>query len=130
LSAGTQSIRTKASVGYDKAGGLYDGLSYKRFTVRANNDLTFNKWLTGRLDVNFTRSENEEANTPGGMFMGGFGTPPFAAVWSDGRVAEGLNGYNPYAQIIHGGFNNNWSNTFRGVLSLEATPITNLKFTA
>jgi TonB-linked SusC/RagA family outer membrane protein len=127
ITAGAKNIRTKVSVAYDKTAGLYDGLSYDRITARANNDITINKYLSASIDLNYIRSINMQTVNSGGAYMGGFGTAPYAALWSDGRVAEGQSGYNPYALIKFGGYNNNWTDKGGGKISIDFTPVDGLK---
>ncbi|MEX2336419.1 MAG: SusC/RagA family TonB-linked outer membrane protein, partial [Fulvivirga sp.] len=50
----------------------------------------------------------------------------FAAIWEDGRIGEGQNGFNTYARLHHGGFDNTWRNKLNARFSLEYEPIKNL----
>ena len=75
--------------------GLFrKNLSWKRFTVRANNDIRLAKWLNVSLDLNMrkTKSVNPYYSPSSTMrYM----PPTFAAEWSDGRTASGKEGINP-----------------------------------
>ena len=128
ITAGSNNVRSKISFGFDQIDGLYDGVSYNRITVRANNDFTIHKYLTASIDFNFAKELNEQTATSTGVFMGGMGVPPFAAMWSDGRIAEGQTTYNPYARVKFGGYDNTWNERTGGRLSIDFTPIEGLKF--
>ena len=53
ITSAGKTTRTKISLGYDDVDGLFrKNLSWKRFTVRANNDIRLAKWLNVSLDLN------------------------------------------------------------------------------
>ena len=109
FSVGGKNIRTLASLNYDKVGGIYDGLNYERITARVNNDLTINKFLSATIDLNLKRSISKQP-VVNPIYRARMSAPGYAAVWSDGRVAEGKAGANIYGQLEYGGFDNNWYN--------------------
>lgn len=129
VSAGTNSIRSKLTLAYDKTDGLYMSRNYDRITSRFNNDVTINKFLSATLDMFFKRSiKKQPSRDP--MYNMLISAPVYAAEWSDGRVAEGKTGDNIYGQIKYGGFINNWYNQIGGKLSLDLTPFKDLKLSA
>jgi TonB-linked SusC/RagA family outer membrane protein len=129
ISAGSKNIRTNASLAYDKIDALYDGRTYERLTARFNNDITINKFLTASFDFFAKRSiSRQPAADP---MKNLFNLPGiFAAMWQDGRVAEGKSGDNPYGIIKHGGFGNDWYNQVGGKASIDFIPVKGLKLTA
>ncbi|WP_460941772.1 TonB-dependent receptor [Spirosoma daeguense] len=128
FTAGGDYIRTKAAFDYAKVEGIYPGRSYNRITFRVNNDFQISKQLSGIVDINGIRAMNDRPRTiitpntiPPGVI--------YPALWSDGRIAEGLSGANPYAQITQGGFIKNNENTFSGRIGLDFKPFDGLKLT-
>ncbi len=129
FNSGTKNLQTNASFTLSDVGGLYDLKSYKRMTARVNNDVTISKFLSATIDVNFKRVEsnaptveaNAAAQKPG---------PIFAALWADGRVAEGKAGDNRYGQLVNGGVNKGWNNQLSGKVSLDLKPFDGLKISA
>ncbi len=129
ISAGTNAVRTKATLGYDKTDALYDGRTYERITARFNNDITINKFLAASVDFNFKRSiSNNTSIDP--MYYTLISAPVYAAEWADGRVAEGKTGANIYGSLKYGGFNDSWNNDVGGKIALDITPVDGLKISA
>ena len=67
---GTGKIKTKASLGYSKAGAFYDNYNYERYLFRVNNDLQINNRLSANLDVAYKRTNKKSTigspiNEPG-----------------------------------------------------------------
>lgn len=126
LSGGGKNVRTKASFSYDHIDGLYADRYYERFMARVNNDIKINKYLGATIDFNFKRSKTHKPTFS--PFDRMRITPPvYAAVWDDGRIAEGKSGANPYGRMIAGGESNEWYNQIGGKASLDLTPIEGLK---
>jgi TonB-linked SusC/RagA family outer membrane protein len=113
ISAGTNSIRTKLSLAYDKTDALYMGRSYERITSRFNNDININKFLSATLDMYFKRSISEQPSIDP-MYHMLIAAPVYAAEWADGRVAGGKDGHNTYGQIKYGGYRNNCTTRLEG----------------
>lgn len=129
ISAGTNAIRSKISLAYDKTDALYMNHTYERITTRFNNDITINKFISATADLYFKRSTRKQPSRDP-MYNMFISAPVYAAEWSDGRVAEGKSGNNIYGQIKYGGFRNNWYNQVGGKLSLELTPFDGFKLSA
>jgi TonB-linked SusC/RagA family outer membrane protein len=127
FTAGAKNIRTKVSIADDKTDGMYNGVSFERITIRANNDITINKYLSASVDLNYIRSLNRQTAFNGKTFIGQNVSANYAAFWSDGRVAEGQTAYNPVALIKYGGFNNDWTNLGGGKITIDLTPVDGLK---
>ena len=126
ITAGTNVIRTKASFAYDKTDALYDANTYERITTRFNNDIKISDFLSATVDFNFKRTISKQPVVDP-MYKMGIAPPIYAAVWSDGRIGAGKDGANIYGQMKYGGFNNNYYNTVGGKISIEFTPVKDLK---
>ena len=126
FTVGGKNIRTLASLNYDKIGGIYDSRTYKRLTARINNDLTINKFLSATIDLNVKRSISKQP-VVNPIYRTRMSAPIYAAIWSDGRIAEGKQGANIYGQMNYGGFNDDWYNQLGGKISLDITPFDGLK---
>ena len=129
ISAGGKNLKTNISLGYDDVDGLFKrNLSWKRFTVRTNNDIKISKWLTATLDVNLkkTAAVNPYYSPSNTMrYM----PPTFAAEWSDGRIASGKEGINPYGKMMEGGTKKSDRFSAGGKASLVVSPLKGLKIT-
>lgn len=126
IAGGSKAVRTKASFAYDKIDGLYADRFYERFMVRVNNDFKINKYLGATLDFNFKRSKSHRPTFDPFDRMR-ISPPVYAAVWNDGRIAEGKSGANAYGRMVAGGTRNEWYNQVGGKASLDLTPIDGLK---
>ena len=126
IAGGSKAVRTKVSFNYDKIDGLYADRYYERFMLRVNNDFRINKFIGATLDFNFKRSKTHRPTfTPFDRLR--LSPPIYAAVWDDGRIAEGKSGANPYGRMIAGGTRDEWYNQVGGKASLDITPLDGLK---
>ena len=126
ISGGSERVRTLASLTYDDVDGLYGNRKFQRFMFRANNDFTIvQDKLLATLDVNVRRAKNTTPNfSPFDMMRK---MPAiYAAVWDDGRIAEGKSGSNPYGLLTEGGTSYAWSTQLGGRASLEYKPVKGL----
>lgn len=130
VSGGNKSVRSKVSMTYDDVDGLYGNRQYQRFMLRTNNDFTIIKdLLHASLDLNIRRAKN---TTPIFDPWDTMRKMPavYAAVWDDGRYAEGKSGSNPYALVDLGGTKYAWSTQLGGKASIDLTPVKGLKLSA
>lgn len=126
LSGGSKTVKTKASFSYDNVDGLYADRYYERFMIRVNNDFKINKYLGSSLDFNFRRTKvHKPVYNPFSDMR--FAAPVYAAMWGDGRIAEGKSGNNVYGMTLHGGSRDEWYNQVGGRATLDLTPIEGLK---
>lgn len=126
ISGGTKNVSTKASFSYDDVDGLYSDRNYKRYMTRVNNDFTINPLLSASLDFNWRRTNSQQPtyNPLNRMRI----TPAvYAALWDDGRIAEGKSGANPYGQLIGGGDTEDIYNRLGGKAALDFTPFAGFK---
>ena len=132
ISAGTKTLKTRFSIGFDDVDGLYIGKNYKRITTRSNNDIYISDYLNATVDFYFKREISESPSlTQGQVLHSALTTAPvYAAIWSNGLIADCKDGTNAYGQLLQGGFNNYWSNNVGGKISLDLTPLDGLKISA
>lgn len=126
---GTGKLKTKASVGYSKAGAFYDNYNYERYLFRINNDMQINSRLSANLDVAYKRTNDK---SPGGSPINESRVMPpiYDDYYSDGRYATGKDGRNPIAQVYDGGFSRNLYNQIAGRLAINFKPVNGLTLTA
>jgi TonB-linked SusC/RagA family outer membrane protein len=133
LSAGTKNIKSFVSFNVDDTEGLYMGKNYDRFTIRANNDITINQYFSADLNFNGLYSidtEPQSSQSGKAVMPGQVLAAIYPAEWSDGRIAPGKGGENPYAVLKHAGSIETRSSLFGGKFQLNFTPFDNLTFSA
>lgn len=130
VTAGSKKVRSKISLGYDKVDGLYTGDSYNwdKYSVRINNDIELNKYMTFSIDLNSRIVDTGAPYYSPAAWMRNAG-PIYAAEWSDGRPAAGKDGTNPYAKMLYGGTKDTRSIVTNGKLQLDIRPVTGLVLT-
>lgn len=121
LSGGNEFVRTKASLAYDNVDGLYADRNFNRYTMRVNNDFSISDILGATLDFNVKRSKHHSP------IYSPFSTTRmmpaiYAAMWDDGRIAEGKSGENPYGLLQEGGGEDKWYTQVGGKASLDIKP--------
>jgi TonB-linked SusC/RagA family outer membrane protein len=128
FSSGTDKVKTQASINYESADALYDYFNFERVMTRLNNTFNFNKYITAQFDIayNYSMTKQPVLNP---IWDAQRYAPIYAATWADGRVAEGKNGSNAYAELHYGGFDNRWQNKFTGRASLQFKPVEGLTIT-
>lgn len=130
VSAGTEKMRTKVSVGYDDVDGLFkQNLSWERFTLRANNDIRIKKWLNLSTDLYMKKTHKVDPYYSPSTQMR-YAAPIYAAEWSDGRLASGKDGDNCYGKMMAGGTQTNDNYQAGGKIQLDITPIKDLTVSA
>lgn len=126
---GSEKIKSSASIVYDEIDGLYEQKKYQRFTSRINNDLTINKFISARVDVNFKRTTSTNPTTDP-IYFSRMAAPIYAGVWSDGRLANGKDGANAYGIVKYGGTDTYWYTQFAGQVGIDIKPFDGFKLTA
>ncbi len=114
--------RSKISIGYDDVDGLFrENLSWNRITVRANNDFNLTKWLDASFDLSMKRTVSlNPAFSPSSQMR--YAAPVYAAVYSDGRLAGGKDGTNPYGAMMYGGEINRRDYLLNGKAGMTVKP--------
>ncbi|RIV19076.1 TonB-dependent receptor [Fibrisoma montanum] len=126
---GTGKIKTKASLGYTKAGAFYDNYNYERYLFRVNNDLQINTKLGVNLDVAYKRT-NTVAPVVNPIYEARVMPPIYDNFYSDGRYALAKDGRNPIAQLNEGGTTNGAYNQILARLAFNFKPVDGLTLTA
>ncbi len=129
VSTGNDKSQTKVSFGYDTVDGLYKAnSSWKRATVRINNSMSIGKMLKLSSNVNF---RNTVTTTPAfsPAYNMRFAAPIYAAVYSDGRLAGGKDGENPYGKMMYGGNSKDKYYQISAKFSADFTPVRDLTIT-
>jgi len=129
LSGGNKVVRSIASITYDDVDGLYDGRKFQRYMLRSNNDFNINSKLSASLDINIrhAKSQNKIYDPWNDMRK----MPAiYPAMWSDGRIASGKSGANPYGLLVEGGSSVAHSTQIGGKGSLTFKPIKDLSIQA
>lgn len=128
VSGGAGALKTKASIGYDKIGALYEGRNFDRATIRVNNDIKINNFLSAHIDLNYLKSnDNQPHINP--IFYTLISAPVYAAQWSDGRIGAGKTGNNIYGSLKEGGFRDAKRQNLGGRIALDFKPIKDLTLT-
>ena len=129
VSGGNKAVKSVATLTYDEVDGLYDGRGFQRYMFRANNDFNINKKLSASLDVSIrhAKSRNQIYDPFSTMRL----MPAiYPAMWSDGRIASGKSGSNPYGLLKNGGRTVSHSTQLSGKGSLTYKPLTGLSLSA
>lgn len=128
FNGGSEVLKSRASVSYEDVGALYDHKSFTRVMGRANNNFKISDRLDAQLDVSYI---HERRKSPSVNPVQSAQRYPsiFAAMWDDGRIAEGQNGNNIYARLHYGGFENTWRNKLNARISLNYNLLDNLTVT-
>ena len=130
VTGGNDMVRTKVSLSYDQVDGLYEGRGFQRYMLRTNNDFVIIKdKLNASLDINVRRGKSR--STVYSPFADMRKTPAiYAAMWDDGRIAEGKSGANPYGLLKTGGNTTSWSTQIGGKGMIEFKPFKGMSLQA
>lgn len=129
MMTGSKSIKSNASIRYEKVGGFYDNKDYKRIFARLNNDFTINKYIGATFDFNFKRTTTTDPTHSDPLGEIRIASPVYPAMWTDGRIADGKAGANVWARLKNGGTNENTFNQISGRVGIDIKPIEGLKIT-
>ena len=126
ISGGSERVKTNATFGYEYQDALYDYRDWKRYTARINNDIKISDKLGANLDfaLKLTKDDRPTVDPTSRAILS---APVYAAVWSDGRIAESKSGDNIYAQVEEGGYQTNDNYLFYGKVGLFYKPTEALK---
>jgi len=128
IAGSSNNIKSRVSFNYDKYEGLYVGKEYERFMIHSSNDIKINDMLSASIDLNAKRTKKESPSfDPTSALY--YYAPIYAAVWSNGMIAEGKQGDNVYGRLVEGGFETGYYNQMGGKFSLDFTPLKGLKIT-
>jgi TonB-linked SusC/RagA family outer membrane protein len=126
---GNEKIQSRASIVYENVGALYDHKNYQRVSTRFNNHIELNDYLSANVDFAFNTSLMKSPIID--PINDAWTTAPiYAALWTDGRIAEGKSGSNPYARLHYGGFSDSRNNRIAGKISLDFKPMKGMTLSA
>ncbi|MCF6297081.1 MAG: TonB-dependent receptor [Flavobacteriaceae bacterium] len=126
ISGGSEKIKTNLFLGYESQDALYDHRDWRRLSARVNNDIKISDKFGVIADINFQLNEiNRPTVNPTAKALQA--PAIYAAVWEDGRYAEGKGGDNIYLQYNEGGFRNSNRYLFTGKLGAFFKPIEGMK---
>ena len=128
FTGGTERLRTRASLNYEQIDAMYDHKSFNRIMGRVNNNFTISEKLKAFVNFSYIH-ERRKAPVINPVESAQRYPAVYAAVWDDGRIGQGQNGFNTYARLHYGGFDNTWRNKFNSRISLEYSPVKNLRIT-
>lgn len=122
VSGGNKAVKSVATLSYDEVDGLYDGRGFQRYMFRSNNDFKINEKLSAQIDVNIRHAKSTSTNFDPFDTMRKM-PAIYPAVWSDGRLASGKSGSNPYGLLVAGGTSVAHSTQIGGKGSITFKPI-------
>lgn len=129
LRSGSDKRSTALNFGFDDVDGLFTkNLSWKRYTLRLNNDFRLFKWMKASADISLRKTDKTNPHTSPSQQMR-YIPAIYAATLSDGRYAEGKEGSNKYAALMDGGTIDVDGYKFTGRFQIELTPVKGLTMT-
>jgi len=132
LTGGSKKVRTRATLSYDKTEGLFKEAEnrYERFMFRVNNDYVFNKFVSAHIDLNVKHSETTKPEFTS-VWTAIFNySPAYQPVWTNGGMGDVKSGSNPYGRLVKGGNIKGKTTKVGGKVSIDITPIKDLKIQA
>jgi len=130
VSGGTEKLRTKSTINYQKGEGYYEHKSYERITGRINNDYKITDWLNANFDLDFSKSTAISPSNINAIYWAYLISPYYPYQWEDGRYADAKDGGNAVAGVRLGGTNNQKYYKFGGKMQIDLTPLKGLTLTA
>lgn len=128
ISGGSDKLKTSANFGHEEQDALYANRDWKRITGRINNSLKISEKFGAEFNFAFKLTEdNQPLINPSSSAIDY--APIYAALWQDGRLAEGKQGGNIYGNLHYGGGSTDKDYLFYGKFGLYYKPIESLKFT-
>ncbi|GAA4295224.1 TonB-dependent receptor [Aestuariibaculum suncheonense] len=126
FSGGTDKIKSVANFGYETQDALYNHRDWTRITGRLNNSMELSDKFGANLDFGFRLTDDNRPVTDP-TIRAIESAPIYAALWQDGRIAEGKTGDNVYARLEEGGFSKDKNYLFYGRFEVYFNPINDLK---
>lgn len=128
LSGGNEKLLSSFNLNYYKGNSLIPGKQYERIYARINNDYKINHWIHARVDMNVRYTNDRSPNNP--VYYIQHSHPLTADVWSNGLIAEGRDGENPYALLTLAGIQKKCGFGFTGKVAIDLTPFKGLTISA
>jgi TonB-linked SusC/RagA family outer membrane protein len=122
LSGGTDRVKYFTSLGYYDQKGMFDQISYKRYSYNLNLDAKVTNSTTFAISINGSQEVNrglDPGHNAGNLLRSTFKyipTDPYR--FSNGLWGASV-GLSPYATLVSGGYSRQYGNTFLTSASLE-----------
>lgn len=132
FSGGTQKIKARSTISFDKVDGLFREVTsdYQRLMARVNTDYNINKWVSAHLDLNVNYNETNRPQFSS-VWSAIFNySPAYAHRWSNGGMGDVKNGSNPYGRLVDGGTRRTRTTKVGGKASIDIKPIDGLLISA
>ncbi len=132
FSGGTQKIKARSTISFDKVDGLFREVTsdYQRLMARVNTDYNINKWVSAHLDLNVNYNETNRPQFSS-VWSAIFNySPAWAHRWSNGGMGDVKNGSNPYGRLVDGGTRRTRTTKVGGKASIDIKPIDGLLISA
>ncbi len=126
FSSGGEKYSSYGSFSYDNVQSIIDDRPYDKFSVRLNNDINPNKYISAHFDIDYKYTHDQRKQTTPSASLLCY-EPTERAYWTDGRVADFRNGENMIARLIDGGDYHRWDNVVNGKIGLDIMPLKGLK---
>ncbi|MDD4515029.1 TonB-dependent receptor [Massilibacteroides sp.] len=130
VSGGTEKLRTKSTLNYQKGDGYYENKSYERIAGRVNNDYKITDWFRANIDLDFSKSNAISPSQINAIYWAYLVSPYYTPYWEDGRYADVKDGANPIAGLQQGGRNKTNYYKFGGKAQIDITPLKGLTLSA
>ncbi|MDR2041420.1 MAG: TonB-dependent receptor [Tannerella sp.] len=130
VSGGTEKLRTKSTLNYQRGDGYYENKSYERIAGRINNDYKITDWLHANIDLDFSKSNAISPSQINAVYWAYLASPYYSPYWEDGRYADSKDGANGLAGLRQGGRNKESYYKFGGKAQIDLTPLKGLTLTA
>ncbi|MDR2968339.1 MAG: TonB-dependent receptor [Tannerellaceae bacterium] len=129
LSGGTEKLLSRLSLDYFSGTSLTPGRKFERINARVNNEYKINNWITAKVDMSIRFNDRDiPADNP--VYWTHYSQPTTAALWSNGLVAQGRDGENPYAKTYLSGTQKQRRFGFTGKIGIDLTPFEGLTISA
>jgi TonB-linked SusC/RagA family outer membrane protein len=129
LSGGTEKLLSSLSLNYYSGSSLTPGRKFERINARINNEYRINDWINVKADMNVRFNDRDiPADNP--VYWTRWSHPLTAAFWSNGLIAEGRDGENPYAKTYLAGWQKQRRFGFTGKIGIDLTPFKGLTLSA
>ena len=129
LSGGTEKLRSSMNLDYYSGTSLTPGRKFERINARSNNEYKINDWINVKVDMNI-RFNERDIPAENSVRWAQYSHPLTAAFWSNGLIAEGRDGENPYALTFLSGGQQQRRFGFTGKIGIDLTPFEGLTLSA
>lgn len=126
MNYGNNVIKFLGSIGYEYGEALYNNKSFERISSRINSRVKATDFLSFESNIFYSHSIDKSPILNPVEFAYEYPSIQWPPYWSDGVVAPGRLGTNPWARLNFGGFDNTFGDQFLGKFSIDLEPIKNL----